>query len=235
MGKLFFLSFVSVDYLHLEFSVQPSEINVVMQDAIPASIVSSAITNLDPRILASLQNALASSASTIPLSTSQTTASTFPNMQFPEATSLVKKFGQASPPEQSMQSSPAREEGEVPESELDPDTRRRLLILQHGQDNRDQVPGEPPFPVRPPSIQVSAPRAQSHGTWFPVEEEMSPRRLTRSIPKEYPLDSEMHIDKHRPHHPSLFPNMESSIPPERAVHESQRLPKEVNMEVDLVE
>ncbi|XP_024536325.1 RNA polymerase II C-terminal domain phosphatase-like 1 isoform X1 [Selaginella moellendorffii] len=27
------------------------------------------------------------------------------------------------------------EEGEVPESELDPDTRRRLLILQHGQDN----------------------------------------------------------------------------------------------------
>ncbi|XP_056171808.1 RNA polymerase II C-terminal domain phosphatase-like 1 isoform X2 [Syzygium oleosum] len=147
-------------------------------------------------------------------------------LKFPEATSLVKKFGQASPPEQSMQSSPAREEGEVPESELDPDTRRRLLILQHGQDNRDQVPGEPPFSVRPPPIQVSAPRAQSHGTWFPVEEEMSPRRLTRSVPKEYPLDSEMHIDKHRPHHPSLFPNMESSIPPERAVHESQRLPKE---------
>lgn len=231
MWKLFLQFFVLVDYLHLEFTVQPSEVNVVMQDA--TSIVSPAIANLDPRILASLQNALASSASTISLSTSQTAASTFPNTQFPEATSLVKKFGQASPPEQSMQSSPAREEGEVPESELDPDTRRRLLILQHGQDNRDQVPGEPPFPVRPP-IQVSAPRA-SHGTWFPVEEEMSPRRLTRSVPKEYPLDSEMHIHKHRPHHPSLFPNMESSIPPERTVHESQRLPKEVNMEFDLVE
>ncbi|XP_030543494.1 RNA polymerase II C-terminal domain phosphatase-like 1 isoform X2 [Rhodamnia argentea] len=202
-----------------------AEVERTLKDVIPASIVSSAITNLDPRILVSLQNALASSASTIPLSTSQTTASAFPNMQFPEATSLVKKFGQASPAEQSMQSSPAREEGEVPESELDPDTRRRLLILQHGQDNRDQVPGDPPFPVRPP-IQVSAPRAQSHGTWFPVEEEMSPRRLTRSVPKEYPLDSEMHIDKHRPHHPSLFPNVENSIPPERTVHESHRLPKE---------
>lgn len=202
-----------------------AEVERRLKDAIPASIVSSAISNLDPRILASLQNALASSASTISLSTSQTTASTFPSAQFPEATGLVKKFGQVSPPEQSMQSSPAREEGEVPESELDPDTRRRLLILQHGQDTRDQAPGEPPFPVRPP-IQVSAPRAQSHGTWFPVEEEMSPRRLTRSVPKEYPLDSEMHIDKHRPHHPSLFPNMESSIPPERTVHESQRLQKE---------
>lgn len=29
----------------------------------------------------------------------------------------------------------AREDGEVPETDIDPDTRRRLLILQHGQDN----------------------------------------------------------------------------------------------------
>jgi RNA polymerase II C-terminal domain phosphatase-like 1/2 len=34
-----------------------------------------------------------------------------------------------------IQGSVAREEGEVPETDIDPDTRRRLLILQHGQDN----------------------------------------------------------------------------------------------------
>ncbi|KAG8071583.1 hypothetical protein GUJ93_ZPchr0006g44155 [Zizania palustris] len=49
-----------------------------------------------------------------------------------------------------LQGSPAREEGEVPESELDPDTRRRLLILQHGQDTRDPTP----LPVIPP-VQAS--------------------------------------------------------------------------------
>ncbi|KAG8060118.1 hypothetical protein GUJ93_ZPchr0002g24983 [Zizania palustris] len=57
-----------------------------------------------------------------------------------------------------LQGSPAREEGEVPESELDPDTRRRLLILQHGQDTRDPTP---PLPVIPP--------AQASG--FPLESE----------------------------------------------------------------
>jgi RNA polymerase II C-terminal domain phosphatase-like 1/2 len=58
-----------------------------------------------------------------------------------------------------MQGSPAREEGEVPESELDPDTRRRLLILQHGQDTRDPTP---PVPVPVPTV-------QPHGNWFPTD------------------------------------------------------------------
>lgn len=150
-------------------------------------------------------------------------------MQYAQIVSLVKQYGQASPLEQSMQSSPAREEGEVPESELDPDTRRRLLILQHGQDNRDPSPSEPPLPVRP-SLQVPVPTVPSHGSWFPVEEEMSPRQLTRPIPKEYPLDSDVRIEKQRvPPQPSFYPKIESSPPSERIFHETQRLPKGVNL------
>lgn len=143
----------------------------------------------------------------------------------------VKQLGQVVPPEPSLQSSPAREEGEVPESELDPDTRRRLLILQHGHDSRDNAPSESPFPARP-STQVSAPRVQSVGSWVPVEEEMSPRQLNRT-PREFPLDSDpMNIEKHRPHHPSFFHKVESNIPSDRMIHENQRLPKEATYRDD---
>lgn len=136
-------------------------------------------------------------------------------------------MGHIGPQEPSLQSSPAREEGEVPESELDPDTRRRLLILQHGQDTREHASTEPQFPVRPP-IQVPAPRVQSRGGWFPVEEEMGPQQLSRAGAKEFPLDPEsMHIEKHGPHHPPFFPKVESSINSDRGLHENQRLQKEV--------
>lgn len=151
----------------------------------------------------------------------------YSNLQLPQTASVVNSLGHVGNMDSSLQSSPAREEGEVPESELDPDTRRRLLILQHGQDTRDQASSEPQFPVRP-SAQVSVPRVQSHGGWFPSEEEMSPRQPSRVVPKEFPLDSEpIHIEKHRPHHPSFFPKVESSIPSERILHDNQRLPKEV--------
>lgn len=151
----------------------------------------------------------------------------FSNTQLPQVTSVIKPLGQVFPVESILQSSPAREEGEVPESELDPDTRRRLLILQHGQDIREQTSTKPSCPVRPP-IQVSAPHVQSCGGWFAVEEEMSPRQLGRVVPKEFPLDSEpMHIEKHRPHHTSFFPKVESSIPYDRIPPENQRLLKEV--------
>lgn len=164
-----------------------------------------------------------SSSGSIPLPAAQVSMMPFPSVQYTQAASVVKSL------ESSLQSSPAREEGEVPESELDPDTRRRLLILQHGQDTREQPPTEPPpFPVRPP-MQVSVPRVQSRGGWFPAEEEMSPpRQISRVAPKEFPLDSEpMHIEKQRPHHPSFFPKVESSVPSERILHENQRLLKEV--------
>ncbi|XP_068640149.1 RNA polymerase II C-terminal domain phosphatase-like 1 isoform X2 [Aristolochia californica] len=139
------------------------------------------------------------------------------------------------PPESSMQGSPAREEGEVPESELDPDTRRRLLILQHGQDTRDQPqsdpppppPPPPPFSVRPPQ-QVPVPPVQSRGGYYPtLEEDMSPRKLTRG-PKEFQLEPEpFHFDKHRPQPPPFFRGFENSAFSER-VHENQRLPKQVH-------
>jgi RNA polymerase II C-terminal domain phosphatase-like 1/2 len=194
-----------------------------IQEALSAS---STVTNLDSRLAPAPQYTAGLASSSIPLPTTQASMMQFPNIQFPQPASLGKPLGHVGPPEPSLQSSPAREEGEVPESELDPDTRRRLLILQHGQDTRDHASTEPPFPVRPP-IQVPGPRVQSRSGWFPVEEEMSPPQLSRTVPKEFPLDSEpMHIEKHGPH-PSFFPKVESSITSDRVLHENQRLPKEV--------
>ncbi|KAJ6769805.1 RNA polymerase II CTD PHOSPHATASE [Salix purpurea] len=200
------------------------------------SPISSTVSSLDPRLLQSLQYAVASSSSLMasqqpmpasqqPMPASHTSTIPYPNTQFPQVAPLVKQLGQVVHPEPSLQSSPAREEGEVPESELDPDTRRRLLILQHGQDSRENAPSESPFPARP-SAQVSAAHVQSRGSWVPVEEEMSPRQLNRT-PREFPLDSDpMNNEKHQTHHPSFFPKVENNIPSDRMIHENQRLPKE---------
>ncbi|XAR66443.1 Phosphoprotein phosphatase [Bertholletia excelsa] len=202
-----------------------AEVERRLKDAISASStgVPSTISNLDSRLAPPQYTAAASSISLLP-SAFQGSCVPFPSMQL---TSSIKPLGQVGPPEASLQSSPAREEGEVPESELDPDTRRRLLILQHGQDTRDQAVSEPQFPVRPPPIQVSIPRVQARGNWFAVEEEMSPRLLNRVVPsKEFPLNSEaMHVEKHRPHHPPFLHRVESSIPSDRVI-ENLRLPKE---------
>lgn len=170
---------------------------------------------------------MVSSSGSVPPPTAQASLMQLANVQFPQPTTLVKPMGQVVPPEPSLHSSPAREEGEVPESELDPDTRRRLLILQHGQDTREHASSEPPFPVRHP-LPVSAPRVPPRGAWFPAEDEMGPQQLNRVVPKDFPVDSEpLRIEKHRPHHPSFFPKVESSISSDRIFHESQRLPKEV--------
>lgn len=201
----------------------------MIQDAISASLtVPLTVGNIDPRI-APLHHSMSSSSGSVPVQTSQGSIVPFPNTQFPQVTSSIKPLAHAGPLEPSLQSSPAREEGEVPESELDPDTRRRLLILQHGQDNRDQALSEPPFPVRPP-MQVSAPRAQSRGNWFPVDEDMSPGELSRAVPKEFTLDSEaMHVDKMRPQPPPFFHKIESSMQADRFLHENLKLPKEVTI------
>lgn len=196
------------------------EVERKLKDAISAP---STVTSLDPRLSPPLQFAVAASSGLAPQPAAQGSIMPFSNKQFPQSASLIKPLA----PEPTMQSSPAREEGEVPESELDPDTRRRLLILQHGQDTREHASSDPPFPVRPP-IQVSVPRVQSRGSWFPADEEMSPRQLNRAVPKEFPLDSDtMHIEKHRPHHPSFFHKVESSASSDRILHENQRLSKEV--------
>lgn len=196
-------------------------INSFIQEAITcSSSVSSTATNLDSQLASTLQYPMPPSSSSNRPATQHGSIMSFPNKQIQQIPSLVKPFGQVAPSEASLHNSPAREEGEVPESELDPDTRRRLLILQHGQDTRDVPLTEPPpppatFPVRPPPLPVSVSRVQ----------------LNRVVPKELPpLDSErLHMEKNRPnhHHPSLFSKLESSLPPERTLHEGQRLAKEV--------
>ncbi|CAN0852972.1 RNA polymerase II C-terminal domain phosphatase-like 1 [Linum grandiflorum] len=195
-----------------------------------SSVLPPAAPIIDSRLVSSLQYTMASSSSPIAIPISQAPVVPFSNVQFPQAPSLAKPIGHVGLTDPSFSGSPAREEGEVPESELDPDTRRRLLILQHGQDTRDVPPSEPPFPVRP-QIPVPAPRvqSQSRGSWGPVEEEMSPRQMNRSLPREYSHEQEpMHIEKHRPHHPSFFPKVDGPIPSDRMIHDNQRLPKELH-------
>lgn len=182
---------------------------------------------LDPRLTTSLQYTVVSSGS-IPPPTAQSSMMQFSSVPFLQPGTQVEPIGQVAPSELSFHSSPAREEGEVPESELDPDTRRRLLILQHGQDSRDQTSSDTPCPIRHAN-QASAPRVQSRGRWLPVEEEIGSQQHNRVVPKEFPVDSEpMRIEKHRPHHPSFFSRVDSSISSDKILHEShQRLPKEV--------
>lgn len=152
----------------------------------------------------------------------------FTSQPFSQVGMFKHPIAQVSQAETTVQSSPAREEGEVPESELDPDTRRRLLILQHGQDMREPPPSEPQFPARPP-MQASLPRAQTRG-WFPVEEETTQGQLNRvAPPKDFVLNAESNtIDKIRAPHQPFLQKVEPSVPPGRVLLESQRLPKEVS-------
>ncbi|KAK4491676.1 hypothetical protein RD792_002442 [Penstemon davidsonii] len=199
------------------------EVERRLKEALSASSTTpQPITNI-PRIASGLQYTVPSSSSTVHAPTIQGPALSFPSQQLPQVTTLLKSslahLGQA---ETILRSSPAREEGEVPESELDPDTRRRLLILQHGQDMREPPPSEPKFPARPP-VQVSAPIVQPRG-WFPVEEEISPRQLNRVVPKEFPLNAEsIPIDKLPAHQPPFLHKAETIT---SRVLESQRLQKE---------
>ncbi|KAG8037932.1 hypothetical protein GUJ93_ZPchr0024g29090 [Zizania palustris] len=120
-----------------------------------------------------------------------------------------------------LQGSPAREEGEVPESELDPDTRRRLLILQHGQDTRDPTP----LPVIPP-VQASGPPVQPHGNWFHVEDGLNPNNLNRGS-AGFSVESEpMHYEKKQPPQP-LFHGGENTISSDRFSYQNQRFPSQL--------
>ncbi|XP_042475641.1 RNA polymerase II C-terminal domain phosphatase-like 2 isoform X2 [Macadamia integrifolia] len=62
---------------------------------------------------------------------------------------------------------------EVNPVELDPDMRRRLLILQHGQDMRDHSSGDPSFQSRLPA-QVLLPSTLSSGSWSGEDNNMGP-------------------------------------------------------------
>ncbi|KAL6911881.1 hypothetical protein ACP4OV_000686 [Aristida adscensionis] len=128
----------------------------------------------------------------------------------------------------SLQGSPAREEGEVPESELDPDTRRRLLILQHGQDTRDPTP---PLPVIP-AVQAPSPPVQPHGNWFPVEDGMNSSNLNKSS-TGFPLESDtMLYEKTQPPHPSFFHTGDNPVSADRFSYQNQRFPSQLPHEED---
>ncbi|GAB2298695.1 hypothetical protein Dimus_032767 [Dionaea muscipula] len=227
-----------------------AEVERRLKEAIVASAVpfgaATSTTNIDPRLAGSLQFPVSTASVTIP---QPAPASFLPfSANHLQATSLVRPLGRVSPIDRSLQGSPAREEGEVPESELDPDTRRRLLILQHGLDTREHPPNEPPFPVRPhvqapvqAPVQVPVlipgpgpcpgPRIQPRGSWFPAEDQMSAGHLSRERGQEYPLAADgVHFGKQRPPPPPPPPfqrKMESPIPSGRTFLPKPRFSREV--------
>ncbi|CAN6235709.1 unnamed protein product [Urochloa humidicola] len=117
------------------------------------------------------------------------------------------------------ESSPAREEGEIPESELDPDTRRRLLILQHGQDTREAAP---PFTAGPPA-KTSVQPVQSPGNWFSSEDETNwnPNKASTELCLE---SDSAHYDKKQPQHQSYLPVGDNPISADRYSNKNQRYP-----------
>jgi RNA polymerase II C-terminal domain phosphatase-like 1/2 len=125
----------------------------------------------------------------------------------------------------SLQGSPAREEGEVPESELDPDTRRRLLILQHGQDTRDPTP---PLPVVPP-VPVSVAPAQPHGNWFPAEDGVNPSNLNRGSAGSPESDTMLYETKQPTHSSSFFHGGDNTMSSDRLSYQNQRFPTQVDL------
>ncbi|KAH6763969.1 C-terminal domain phosphatase-like 1 [Perilla frutescens var. hirtella] len=201
------------------------EVERRLKEAMSASSTApSPMMNLDSRITSALQFATSSASFAVHPPTTQGPAMPFSNQQLPQVATLLRTpLAGPGKAEKTLRSSPVREEGEVPESELDPDTRRRLLILQHGQDMREHPQTETQFAARPPA-QVPLPRVHPHG-WFPVEEEMTLRPLNRiSPPLEFNAES-LPIDKNRVRNSTFLHEVQTSIPPGRIL-DSQRLPKE---------
>ncbi|KAI5073352.1 hypothetical protein GOP47_0011946 [Adiantum capillus-veneris] len=125
-----------------------------------------------------------------------------PSAMKPLATPALNLF------EPSLQGSPIREEGEVPESELDPDTRRRLLILQHGQDTQhmrspQENSIESMFPLQS-SLHVTIPPPATVGGWLGAEEEMSPLLMARTSSGLILEPESPSFGKPRSHSPSFY-------------------------------
>ncbi|KAK1422656.1 hypothetical protein QVD17_17942 [Tagetes erecta] len=154
-----------------------AEVERRLKEAIASSTIAPVMPKLDPVLKTAFQyNPAPVSMGIVPPG---------PIVQCPnkQLTRILEPLTQVNHQQTSLHSSPAREEGEVPESELDPDTRRRLLILQHGLDTRDQATSEPPQPpVRPPPMQVAGPRVEPRGGWFPLGEGTGTRQLNQIAP-----------------------------------------------------
>ncbi|XP_042042010.1 RNA polymerase II C-terminal domain phosphatase-like 1 [Salvia splendens] len=201
-----------------------AEVERRLKEAMLASSTApNSVMNLDPRIASAVQFTTASTSFAVHPPTLQRPAMPLPSKQLPQLAKLFRTPSAGSGQvETTLHSSPAREEGEVPESELDPDTRRRLLILQHGQDMREQPPNENQFPARPHG-QAPLPRAHPQG-WFPPEEEMPLRQLKQvSPPLEFNAEA-LPIDN-RARKSTFLHEVQTSFPPAR-IHENQRLPEE---------
>ncbi|ONK64018.1 uncharacterized protein A4U43_C07F21260 [Asparagus officinalis] len=133
------------------------------------------VSNFNHMQMTPVHHVIPSSFGAKPLAASQRILP-YSNNPFPQPTVLMNP--------------PAIEEGEVNDSELDPDTRRRLLILQHGQDVR----GPSPLELRPqPEVPVTS--IKSPESWLPKEEEMKPRQKSKAS-NDYPLQPEtIHFNK----------------------------------------
>ncbi|KAK9131738.1 hypothetical protein Scep_011266 [Stephania cephalantha] len=206
--------------------------NAEVEKRLKDAILSSSANNLDPRLALPLHLTVASSPLSVSFSNSQGSIMPFNEKHLAQGSPLGKQFGHLGASEPSLQGSPGREEGEVPESELDPDTRRRLLILQHGQDIRDSIARESSFPARP-AVQVPAPLNPPRGNWLPFEEEMSPRQPNRAVPKpsanESPFELEpIRFDKHRHPRGSFFRGAENSFSSGKIFQDNRRFNKEVH-------
>ncbi|KAH7653421.1 Protein-serine/threonine phosphatase protein [Dioscorea alata] len=182
--------------------------------------VPSLVNGLEPRIISYYEHVM-TPVGAVPLPNSQMMMAPSNNQCLQPCTS-GKPFVQPVNSEPSLQGSPATEEGEVRESELDPDTRRRLLILQHGQDTRDPPPPPAPYAGRPP-FQVSGPSVQSRGSSFPLDEEISPR-LRRRLPNEFSIEPDSQRFSRKRFRPSFYHGPDYS---DRAIHENHRPPLQV--------
>ncbi|XP_019053287.1 PREDICTED: RNA polymerase II C-terminal domain phosphatase-like 2 isoform X1 [Nelumbo nucifera] len=92
--------------------------------------------------------------------------------------------------------------------ELDPDLRRRLLILQHGQDVRDQCSGDPPILPRPPA-QASPPLIQTRGGWL-VEEDINMGQI-KNQPLGFTHESDALLPNKRDQQSLHYHNADSSV------------------------
>lgn len=126
---------------------------VFVQDAnCVGHVFPSMVNNYDSRLMSSLPHVMATSSGAVSLSATPMMLP-LPSNQCSQSILSGNPLGQAGLSEASFQC-PATEEGEVPESDLDPNTRRRLLILQHGQDIRDPPPPPPPPPPAQPILTI---------------------------------------------------------------------------------
>ncbi|XP_051125277.1 RNA polymerase II C-terminal domain phosphatase-like 1 isoform X2 [Andrographis paniculata] len=200
---------------------------LISEAAISSSSTSQPVQNIDPRISAVLQSKMPSSFFTTPPLKMQLPALSSPNLQYPIASTQLKPaVAQVRQAETTSLSSPATEEGEVPESELDPDTRRRLLIQQHGHHMKGQHHANEAQVLSQQPMQASLPGSQSSGR-FPVEEESGSRQLNRFAQhKEFPLPEDTIPSDKIQIQQQWFPQRkEPSTPLGGVVHESPRLPK----------